>query len=490
MTELTRRRLLGSTAGAAAAAAAATLLPPSVQKALAQGAPKHGSIKDIEHVVLLMQENRSFDHYFGTMRGVRGFGDPHATKLPNGKSVFYQPDAENPAGYALPFHLDTHATNAQKIPSTSHAWQVQHDALNGGKMDSWLPAHRKADGKNGPYVMGYHTRADLPFQFALAESFTVCDSYFCSVLGPTWPNRMMWMTGTIDPDGENGGPILDNNAPAGGYTWTTYAERLQAAGVSWKVYEQSDTYGCNMLENFANFKNAPADSPLAVNGLTHRPEGQFEYDARNDKLPTVSWIICTSTASEHPNYTPAEGAAFVASKIDAIASNPDVWAKTVFILNYDENDGLFDHVVPPMPPTGTPHEFVTKTSPGGTKGNGLSVGAGYRVPAIIISPWTAGGWVCSEPFDHTSTLQFLEQVTGVRETNISDWRRKTFGDMTSAFRFNDHKAQPPTLPDTSGPLTLSRYEAANLPAPVFPGTDQKPPRQEPGSRPQTPNHHH
>lgn len=167
-----------------------------------------------------------------------------------------------------------------------------------------------------------------------------------------------------------------------------------------------------------------------------------------------------------------------------------MWAKTAFILNYDENDGLSDHVVPPTPPAGTPYEFVTKTSPGGTKGNGLSVGAGYRVPAIIISPWTAGGWVCSEPFDHTSTLQFLEQVTGVRETNISDWRRKTFGDMTSAFRFNDHKAQPPTLPDTSGPLTLSRDEAANLPAPVFPGTDQKPPREEPGSRPQTPNHHH
>jgi phospholipase C len=271
--------------------------------------------------VLLMQENRSFDHYFGTLSGVRGFADPHAARLPNGKPVFYQPDAENPAGYALPFHLDTHATNAQKIPSTSHAWQVQHDAWNGGKMDSWLPAHRKADGKNGPYVMGYHTRADLPFQFAPAEAFTICDSYHCSVFGPTWPNRMMWMTGTVDPDGENGGPILDNKAPAGGYTWTTYAERLEAAGVSWKVYEQSDTYGCNMLENFANFKNAPADSPLAVNGLTHRPEGQFEYDARNDKLPTVSWIICTSTASEHPQYTPAEGAAFVASKIDAIASS-------------------------------------------------------------------------------------------------------------------------------------------------------------------------
>ncbi|MFD2471595.1 alkaline phosphatase family protein [Amycolatopsis silviterrae] len=485
MTELTRRRVLG-VAGAGVAAASASLLPGSVREALARGVPGRGSLADVEHVVLLMQENRSFDHYFGTLSGVRGFSDPGAARLPDGRSVFYQPDAVNPAGYALPFHLDTHATNAQKIPSTSHAWQVQHDALNGGKMDNWLPAHRKADGKNGPYVMGYHTRADLPFQFALAEAFTICDAYHCSVLGPTWPNRMMWMTGTIDPDGKHGGPILDNKAPAGGYTWTTYAERLQAAGVSWKVYEQSDTYGCNMLENFANFKNADKDSPLVVNGTTHRPEGQFEYDARNDKLPTVSWIICTSTASEHPDYTPAEGAAFVASKIDAIASNPDVWAKTAFILNYDENDGLFDHVIPPMPKPGTPHEFVTKTSPGGTKGNGLSVGAGYRVPCIIVSPWTAGGWVATEAFDHTSTLQFLEKVTGVAEPNISDWRRSTFGDLTSAFRFRDQKAKPPTLPDTSGPLTLSRYEATHLPAPKFPGTGQKPPGQEPGKRPQIP----
>ncbi|WP_370945972.1 alkaline phosphatase family protein [Amycolatopsis sp. cg5] len=139
MTELTRRRLLGSAAGAATAAAA-TLLPPNVQRALAEGPPRRGSLRDIEHVVLLMQENRSFDHYFGTLSGVRGFADPDAAKLPNGRSVFYQPDAQNPAGYALPFHLDTHATNAQKIPSTSHAWQVQHDAWNGGKMDCAVQA--------------------------------------------------------------------------------------------------------------------------------------------------------------------------------------------------------------------------------------------------------------------------------------------------------------------------------------------------------------
>jgi phospholipase C len=121
---------------------------------------------------MLMQENRSFDHYFGTLAGVRGFDDPAALKLTGGKSVFYQQDAVNPDGYLLPFRLDTRKSNAQKIPSTSHAWEVQHQAWNGGKMDQWLPAHRRADGEYGSYCVGYYTREDIPFQFALAEAFT------------------------------------------------------------------------------------------------------------------------------------------------------------------------------------------------------------------------------------------------------------------------------------------------------------------------------
>ena len=110
-------------------------------------------------------------------------------------------------------------------------------------MDKWLPAHRAADGANGPYVMGYHTRADLPFQFALAESFTVCDNYFCSVMGPTWPNRLYLMSATIDPGGTRGGPVISNADPTP-YTWKTYPEALTNAGVTWKVYQESDNYGC------------------------------------------------------------------------------------------------------------------------------------------------------------------------------------------------------------------------------------------------------
>ena len=473
---MTRRRLLGNLARFSALAAASSLLPPNLRRVLAQEPPRAGSLRDIKHVVLLMQENRSFDHYFGTLAGVRGFDDPNAMLLPNGKSVFYQPDPENPNGYLLPFHLDTRTTSAQKIPSTNHSWGCQHASWNDGKMDNWLPAHRKVEGARAPYVMGYHTRADIPFQFALAESFTICDAYYSSLMGPTWPNRMYWMTGTIDPDGTFGGPIIKNVTPDEGYRWGTYPERLEKAGVSWKVYQQDDNYETDVLEQFKQYREAGEKSPLRLKGITRGPEGKFEYDALNDKLPAVSWILPTSFQSEHPDYMPAAGADFVASKIDAIAANPEVWAKTAFILNYDENDGLFDHVAPPVPPPGTPHEFI----------NGVPIGAGFRVPCIIISPWTAGGWVCSQPFDHTSILQFLEKFTGVKEPNISDWRRSTFGDLLSAFRFDGDKAAPPQLPDASNAYSRAKYEAGNLPAPHLPGTEQTPPAQEKGQRKRVP----
>jgi phospholipase C len=293
------------------------------------------------------------------------------------------------------------------------------------------------------------------------------------------------MTGTLDPSGRSGGPALDNNVTHGRYTWTTYAENLTDAGVSWKCYQETDNYGLNVLEYFRQFQEAPATSLLYQNAMVRQPAGQFEYDAINDKLPTVSWIFPTSTQSEHPAFLPAAGAAFVASKIDAIAANPDVWAKTVFLLVYDENDGLFDHVVPPVPPAGTPDEFVSLTSPGGTPGGGLPVGLGFRVPSIIVSPWTAGGWVCSDVFDHTSHLKFLEAVTGVGAPNISAWRRRTVGDLTSAFRFSQSAAGPPLLPDTSGPLTLAEYKVQEFGLPPFPGAAQTAPVQQPGRRPHT-----
>jgi len=470
--EISRRRLLQTAGVAATAAFAAEFLPPNVRRALAAGPAQGGSLRDIKHVVILMQENRSFDHYFGTLPNVRGFSDPTAITLSTGKPVFYQPDPDNPDGYLLPYHLDTRTTSAQAQPSTSHAYTVQHSAWNGGLMNNWLPAHLAADGANGPYTMGYMEREDIPFQFALAENFTICDNYHCSVLGPTWPNRLYHWSAWIDPQGVGGGPIISNIDPTP-YEWESYPEALTAAEVPWQVYQEVDNYECNPLEMFASFRAAPVSSTLYQSGLRTFSSGQFEYDAIHDRLPVVSWIIPTSYQSEHPDYTPAAGADFVASKIDAIAANPDVWASTVFILNYDENDGLFDHVVPPTAPAGTPNEYV----------DGMPIGAGFRVPCIIVSPWTQGGWIASETFDHTSVLRFLETLTGVTIPNITPWRRATFGDLTSALGAYSSGTRFPRLPDTKTQLARAVQEVTTLPAPVFPTTNQTPPKQQTGPRP-------
>jgi phospholipase C len=480
---LSRRRLIGSGAAAAGLAAASLALPPNVRTALASPRRGSGRLSDIKHVVMLMQENRSFDHYYGTLSGVRGFSDSHAQRLSNGKPVFFQPDPSNPDGFLLPYRLNSKITAAQAIPSMSHEWDVQHQAWNGGAMDNWVPAHLASDGAtDGQYTMGYFTREDIPFQYALAEAFTILDGYHCSVLGPTAPNRHMWMSGTIDPDGQAGGPSLTTSGPPNQFTWTTYMERLQAAGISWKIYRQpGNLTGAAAISKWTQFGSATPGTPLFDNGVATQPLGQFEYDALNDQLPTVSWILPPAGFDEHPAALPAAGATFVAGKIDAIAANPEVWAKTAFILSYDENDGMFDHVVPPTPPPGTDAEFVFKTSNTGVNGGGLPVGLGFRVPAIIVSPWTTGGYVFSQTSDHTSQLRFLERLTGVVETNISDWRRETAGDLTGAFRFSD-PAQAPGLPDTNGQYNLAQFEVSQFQLPAIPGAQQTVPRQEPGFR--------
>ncbi len=487
--EVSRRQLLASAGGMVLASFA---LPSNLRKII-DGAPSArlssarttAPISDIKHVVVLMQENRSFDHYFGAMPGVRGFGDRSA--IPG---VFKQPDPKNPDGYLYPFHADTHSTSAQALPSTSHDWDPQHDSWNNGAMNGFVTARMNSriddyDGIDAQYSMAYFKRDDIPFQWALADAFTICDGYHCSVLGPTWPNRLYLMTGQIDPSGLHGGPTYGNYVPTEGYSWQTYPELLSAAGVSWKVYQEVDNYGFNVLEYFDQYQNASTSSPLYQNAMRFYQPGQFEYDAINDRLPTVSYILPTSYQSEHPDFMPAAGADYVKSKVDAIAANPDVWAKTVFILIYDENDGYFDHVVPPTAPAGTAGEYiptsVTTSAPG-------PIGLGFRVPCIIVSPWTVGGFVCHDTFDHTSVTRLLELVTGVVNPNITAWRRQTVGDFTSALGAFPHEhfghwGRFPRLPDTKQELERAEEEVLRFQLPPFPGTNQTKPVQPPGHKP-------
>jgi phospholipase C len=474
--ELSRRQMMASAGGMVLASFA---LPSNLRKIIDGAAPASpgrarlasAPISDIKHVVVLMQENRSFDHYFGAMPGVRGFAD---TGVP--KSRFYQYDSDNPDKYLLPFHTDTHSSSAQNLPSNSHSWGPQHQSWDNGKMDGFVTAHLEADGVAGQYTMAYFKRDDVPFHWALADAFTICDGYHCSMLGPTWPNRLYLMTGQVDPAGVAGGPVYDNYVPTEGYSWKTYPEMLTQGEVSWKIYQEVDNYGMNVMEYFDQYQNAPVSSPLYQNAMRFYQAGQFEYDAMHDQLPTVSWIIPTSYQSEHPDFMPAAGADFVASKLNAIAANPDVFAKTVFVLIYDENDGLFDHVTPPTAPAGTAGEFITvdKVSD--------PIGLGFRVPCVIVSPWTVGGYVCHDTFDHTSVIRLLEQVTGVVNPNITPWRRKTVGDLTSALG-SVPDGRFPRLPQTKAALETAENEVLQFQLPPIPGASQTFPVQPAGSKP-------
>jgi len=500
-----RRDFLRFAAGSLGAAAAAAMLPPAIRKALALPANNAtGTIQDIEHIVILMQENRSFDHYFGTLRGVRGFGDPRPVMLPGGPPVWQQP---NGAGALLPFRPHAGDLGLQYMQGTPHNWPDSHGAWNTGRYDAWVE-------NKGTTTMAYFTRTDIPFHYALADAFTVCDAYHCSLLGSTDPNRYHMWTGWVGNDGSGGGPVIDNSEL--GYDWSTYPERLETAGISWKIYQDIGdgldaagswgwtqdpfigNYGDNSLLYFNQYRNATPGNALydkARTGTNVADGGTYfdvlEADVANGTLPQVSYIVAPEAFSEHSNWPANFGAWYVAQVLDILTSNPDLWSKTALFITYDENDGFFDHVVPPYAPWSSSVGLSTVDTTneyfegGGNYGPG-PYGLGNRVPMIIVSPWTRGGWVCSEVFDHTSLIRFIERRFGdgnpnLTETNITPWRRAVCGDLTSAFNFVSPNADLPPLPSTNGyePPDHNRHDDF---VPTPPATQQLP-LQEPGVRP-------
>ncbi|WP_433972209.1 phosphocholine-specific phospholipase C [Tunturiibacter lichenicola] len=481
--------------------------PASIARALSIPANNRtGSIEDVEHIVFMMQENRSFDHYFGTLRGVRGFGDPRAVTLPSGNSVFHQPNGGN--NYVLPFHPGAPNLGLQFLQDLAHDWTTTHAAWNEGNNDQWVP-------QKGTTTMAHLNRSDIPYHYALADAFTVCDAYHCSLLGPTDPNRYHMWTGWVGNDGKNGGPVIDN--AEAGYDWSTYPELLQKAGVSWKIYQDigegldaSDfwgwtgdnpyigNYGDNSLLYFHQYQNAPQGSPLAEKARTGTnilKTGTlfdiFKQDVSSGKLPQVSWVVAPEAYTEHPNWPANYGAWYVSQILDILTADPAVWSKTAFILMYDENDGFFDHMVPPTPPQTRAQgistvDITNEIFPGSSEYPAGPYGLGLRVPMVVISPWSKGGYVNSEVFDHTSLIKFVEQrfgrqYPGIKEQNITKWRRAVTGDLTSAFNFRNPNDAKVPLPSTAAYLPPDNQRHPDyVPTPP---TDQALPTQEPGTRP-------
>jgi phospholipase C len=482
-------------AATALATAGSTALPELIRRTLAiPAASPTGTIMDVQHVVILMQENRSFDHYYGTVRGVRGFGDPRPMPVhgvgPQGRPgpVWRQPHAGHPDGYVLPYSLTgpLAAEPATCFAGLDHGWRTGQEALNGGRCDRWARA-------KSPQTMAHYREADLPFHCALAEAFTICDAYHCSAIGPTAPNRLFLWSGT-NGQRDAAGPFVDGDDPFYAFSWTTYPERLQEAGITWRVYQQglhanprdpfgADNYSDNALQFFKAYGGkAAADSPLVARGNAVRTLDDLRADVRAGALPQVSWIVAPQGYSEHPQFAPAYGAAYIARVLAALTADPAVWSRTALFLMYDENDGFFDHMPPPMPPAPGGHAGRSTVDAGDEVfRDGRPYGLGPRVPMTVISPWTRGGWVCSQVFDHTSVIRFLEARFGVREPNISAWRRAVCGDLTAAFDFASPNAAAPRLPDASA--FLAGHRGTGEVAPPSAPAVQAMPVQAPGTRP-------
>lgn len=532
-----------------------SVLHPSILKALAIDPDAQSTFYDAEHVVILMQENRSFDHTFGALKGVRGFLDQRAFRKQDGHSVFFQ---KNDAGkYAAPARLDLRNTKATWMSSLPHSWTDQQMALNKGKYDQWLQA--KVSGnkeyKDIPLTLGYYNREDLPFYYQLADAFTIFDQYFCSSLTGTTPNRLFHWSGTLreQQNGKvkanvyNENIDYDKNRQA---RWKSFPEILEKQNISWRIYQNEislpkgmsgeqeawlSNFTDNPIEWFSKFNvkfskgyyqnipniisyfkkeieknpeqkerlerkiteleedqvkyhpdnysklsqeeknlhekaftintNDPDYWDLEIGQDENRerlvvPKGdvlhQFRKDVEDKKLPLVSWLIAPEHFSDHPG-SPWYGAWYISEVLNILTKDPETWKKTIFIINYDENDGYFDHVLPFAPPM-NPSQPVDMNGKDGVeyvnrnqefmlkeKLKQGTVGLGYRVPMIIASPWTKGGFVNSEVSDHTSVLQFLERFIRkkfnkeVTVDNISDWRRAICGDLTSAFNSSSMK---------------------------------------------------
>ena len=456
---LTRRKLLKlGTAATVAELTSLGLQSCGVSGLIPSGSSGCSTLTDIEHVVILTQENRSFDHYFGSYRAVRGFSDQSA--------AFQQPDPANttspPLGALQPFHLNTAQGDASCTHDISHDWVPQHQSWDNGKMDGFVTSRLPINANDAVLSMGYYTRADIPYYYALADAFTICDNYFCSVIGPTDPNRLYTMAASLDPDGKNGGPILqtivtNRSAMYGRLTYTTMPEQLQARGISWKVYSSPDEnvlggiLSDNVLSYFKNFQDP--SSVLHQNAFGPQFPVDFLSDVATGNLPQVSWLIGSVLSSDHPPAPSLFGENVLSLIVSALMANPVLWAKTVLFVNYDENGGFFDHVPPVTAPPGTPGEYVTApavpdpTVVGNPAVTG-PIGLGFRVPMLIISPFSRGGFVSSDLFDHTSVLRFLETLFGAEVPNLSAWRRATVGDLTSAFNFKSPDQSIPTLPST------------------------------------------
>ncbi len=414
-------------AQASAARAACQFTAGALPATTLAGSDPKGSQIPIDHIVLMMQENRSFDAYFSHLT-VPGQVVDAASDL-----------ATNPDSSGAPvqrFHWNAGTAsngNANGLDyycfaDTDHGWDETHLEYDNGKLDGFVTTN--SDSGNGRRAMGYYDGTDIPYYYALARAFAISDQHFSSLLGPTWPNRYFYMAGTAFG-------LVDNTFPPNtdpqGNPYPNIFTRLAAANVGWKVYSEN-------LPSAALFTSVLSNFQSSMVGLN-----QFFADAQNGDLPPVSIVEGNdngqgNNVDEHPPQDMQVGEAFVAQVANALMASPN-WSSAALFITWDENGGEYDHVFPP--PACPPDKLAPQLGGPGDSYQAAFDRYGFRTPLLVVSPYARRGFVSHQAVDHTSITRFVEARFNLPAMTARDANAWPLLDM---FDFANPDTSVPGLP--------------------------------------------
>jgi len=372
--------------------------------------PGTDTMPQVEHIVILMMENHSFDDHLGML----GRGDG-LTLGPGGRPVNYNPDPAG--GFVRSFHNPN--TAGYEGNGVNQSWDSSHISWDGGTNLGFVKACN-------PSSMGYWTEADLPFYYSMARHFPIGDRYFCSVMAQTYPNRRFMIAGTaLGNVRTDGSGISHTDAPNG-----TIMDRLDAHGITWRDYYPDVPSVALFLPEWTNNMN---------DGKVVKFE-QFYTDAANGTLPAVSIVDPYTDYSEEGGDI-SIGEAYAATFVDAVLRSP-AWDKTVLIWTYDEHGGWYDHVPPVpavLPDTVPPEITVPPDQPGAYDYTG------FRVPCCVVSPYAKQNHVSHVVYDHTSMLKLIETKWNLPALTYRDANAHNMLDFLDLTAKRPPFADPPTL---------------------------------------------
>jgi phospholipase C len=358
----------------------------------------------VDHVVVVMMENRSFDHYLGSLSLEEGWAIDGLTG-----------EEQNPDLAGSPVGVFPLAEPCQSDPP--HGWSSSHQQFAEGANDGFVREHESRVGESqGDWVMGYYRRDRLPVHYALADAFAVPERWFCSVLGPTWPNRFFGHAGTSM--GRTG-----NSLPSSGFTDTTVYRALEEGGEDWRYY-YTDVPFIGLLKDHWD-------------GGRVRPVTDFFSAAERGDLPAFTWIDPGfGFNDDHPPHHPGLGQIFLGSIYEALARSP-AWERCLLVITYDEHGGFFDHVPPPTTEDDREAEGFDRV--------------GFRVPSLLVGPWVRQG-VDATFYDHTSVLAYVCERFGLEPWNRRIAAANSIGSVLDAERMAaGTPLEAPLLPTVTVP---------------------------------------